>query len=293
MHARSRRRPVTGASTTVNEQRDERSLPRSSRSVSAGAHAGIAHAVPTDTRRGAAATVDARGAPAQRATCAARASHAVYRGFGGVSTPPNLQPFSRARSAASRSPQAAPGGALARCRCSLTAGGFGVAGLSRFAWAWGRRLQWIVQGCRRGAPPLRRSALTVMRAAESLPTGAVVGTVIRGCGAALRLTPAVERHAHACHTYLVDDSCRRSWCATARAMAHYVWIKVDSSSAFQTSAAWAPNAGATSGRQALSSLRTPLRPWPTSAMPLPAATSPRTAGSLATACAMYELHPAR
>ena len=37
--------------------RDERSLPRSSRSVSAGAHAGIAHPVPTDTRCGAAASI--------------------------------------------------------------------------------------------------------------------------------------------------------------------------------------------------------------------------------------------
>ena len=52
------RRPATAAGIGVTDARDERSLPRSSSSGSAGAHAGIAHPVPTDTRRGAAASID-------------------------------------------------------------------------------------------------------------------------------------------------------------------------------------------------------------------------------------------
>ena len=56
---------------------------------------------------------------------------AVYRELGGVPTPPNLRPSSRAG--------AAPGKGLpaARARSALAGRGTGVAGSSRFARVWG------------------------------------------------------------------------------------------------------------------------------------------------------------
>ena len=56
--------------------------------------------------------------------------------FGGVPTPPNLRPISRAGSAASRVPQAAPGVPF-RVPVRVDVRGFGVAGSSRFGRAWG------------------------------------------------------------------------------------------------------------------------------------------------------------
>ena len=73
-----------------------------------GCSAGIAHQSP-NTRRDAAATVDERGGAQRSGDTNAAACHAVYREPGGVPTPPNLRPFSRAGSARSRAKTAIGG----------------------------------------------------------------------------------------------------------------------------------------------------------------------------------------
>ena len=127
------RRPATATGSGVNEHATTRSRPRSSRSGSAGAHAGIAHPVPS--------------------RCSLRRSrHQYHGGIGTVRRRPvrrRLPMLSIANPAASppaepAADRAAPGPRRARVcppgtrACgALEVRGFGVAGSSRFGRAWG------------------------------------------------------------------------------------------------------------------------------------------------------------
>ena len=89
--------------------RDDRSLPRSSRSASAAAHAGIAQPVPTDTRCGAAASIDERGRSTAKRRPVGRRLPMLSIANPAASPRRTCEPFRRVGSATSRVPQAAPG----------------------------------------------------------------------------------------------------------------------------------------------------------------------------------------
>ena len=132
-----------GSGQRRHRARDERSLPRSSRSGSAFAHAGIALPVPPDTRRGAAASIDL--------ALLRRSRHHCFVGdgatSGGVCRPSCPCCLSRARRVPTRrtccrsaAPVLPSHGSAVRARASVPLrAGAGVAGLSWCRWHGDRR----------------------------------------------------------------------------------------------------------------------------------------------------------